>query len=98
VKRPERLELRLYRKLLQFYPAKFQREYGAEMLRTFSETLQDATLEGRLPSFWLESLVDAVSSLRRERRAARKENTVKSQQISHWLRIQKFSTNGELCE
>ena len=78
MKRTERLELRLYRSLLRFYPEKFQREYGAEMLRTFSDTLQDATLEGRLPSFWLESLVDAASSLRRERRAARKGNTVKS--------------------
>lgn len=77
MKRTERLELRLYRRLLQFYPEKFQREYGAEMLRTFSDTLQDATLEGRLPSFWLESLVDAVSSLRREQRAARKGKTVK---------------------
>ena len=76
MKRPEPLELRLYRRLLQFYPEKFQREYGAEMLQTFSDTLQDATFEGRLPSFWLESLADAVSSLRRERRAARKGKPV----------------------
>ena len=76
MKRPERLELRLYRRLLRYYPAKFQREYGEEMLRTFSDTLQDATSEGRLPLFWWESLVDAVSSLRRERRAARKGKPV----------------------
>ena len=72
MKRAERLELRLYRKLLQYYPEKFQRKYGAEMLRTFSDTLQDATLEGRLPSFWLESLVDTVVSIRCERRTVQK--------------------------
>ena len=71
MKRAERLELRLYRGLLQYYPEKFQRKYGAEMLRTFRDTLQDATLGGRLPSFWWESLVDSVVSIRRERRAAR---------------------------
>ena len=76
MKRAERLELRLYRALLQYYPEKFQRKYGAEMLCTFSDTLQDATLEGRLPSFWWESLVDSISSLKRERRAARRGKPV----------------------
>lgn len=76
MKRSEPLELRLYRTLLRFYPVRFQREYGDEMLSTFSDTLQDATLEGRLPSFWWESLVDLVSSLRRERRAVRRGKPV----------------------
>ena len=49
--RSEPLELRLYRALLRLYPEKFQRKYGDEMLLTFRDTLQDATLEGRLPSF-----------------------------------------------
>ena len=76
MKRAEPLELRLYRSLLRLYPERFRREYGAEMLRTFSDTLQDATLEGRLPSFWFESLIDAILSLKREHRAARRGKPV----------------------
>ena len=94
MKRSERLELRLYRALLRCYPEKFQHKYGAEMLRTFSDTLQDATLEGRLPSFWWGSLVDSVVSIRRERRAVRKEKpavkinryTQESRLVFHYAR------------
>ena len=97
MKRVEPLELRLYRSLLRFYPEKFQRKYGAEMLRTFSDTLQDATLEGRLPSFWWESLVDAVSSLTRERRAVRRGKPVmnrytqESRLVFHYAREEQHS-------
>ena len=97
MKRSEPLELRLYRALLQYYPEKFQRKYGAEMLRTFSDTLQDATLEGRLPSFWWESLVDVISSLRRERRAARRGRPVmnrytqESRLVFHYAREEQHS-------
>ena len=54
--------------MLRFFPEKFQRDYADEMLLTFRDNLKDATLEGRLPSFWVESVADLISSVRRERR------------------------------
>jgi Clp amino terminal domain, pathogenicity island component len=63
----EPLEVRLYRRMLRFFPEKFQRDYADEMLLTFRDNLKDATREGRLPTFWMESVVDLISSLRLER-------------------------------
>jgi Clp amino terminal domain, pathogenicity island component len=67
--KPEPLEVKLYRRMLRFFPEKFQRDYADEMLLTFRDNLHDATREGRLPSFWMESVIDLISSIRRERRS-----------------------------
>jgi Clp amino terminal domain, pathogenicity island component len=66
--KPEPLEVRLYKKVLRFFPEKFQRDYADEMLLTFRDNLKDATREGRLAAFRLETALDLASSLRRERR------------------------------
>lgn len=90
------LALRLYRRALQWFPKDFRREYGDEMLQTFRDGLHDATVQGRLPMFWLETAWDVFSSVRRERSAHRKEVAVSaptyrytddSRLVFHYARI-----------
>jgi CBS-domain-containing membrane protein len=93
----EPLEVKLYRRMLRFFPAAFQRDYADEILLTFRDNLKDATHEGRLPSFWIESVVDLISSIRRERRAQPKRGmpvmnryTDESRLLFHHARIEQW--------
>ena len=84
----EPLEVRLYRRMLRFFPEKFQRDYADEMLLTFRDNLKDATCEGRLPSFCFESIVDLISSLRRERA---------SQPLQNWNTMNRYDDRTRLA-
>jgi predicted permease len=55
----------LYRALLRCYPAAFREEYGAEMLRAFSDQLRHAT-PSVAASLWLSALTDALLLAPRE--------------------------------
>jgi Clp amino terminal domain, pathogenicity island component len=95
--KPEPLEVRLYKKMLRFFPEKFQRDYADEMLLTFRDNLKDATREGRLAAFRLETALDLASSLRRERRPQTKREmpvmnryTDESRLLFHYARLEQW--------
>lgn len=52
---------RVYRWLMQFYPAQFRQEYGAQMVQTFRDRYKDAAERGRdRVQFWMWILADTV--------------------------------------
>jgi len=61
---------RVYRRLLVLYPARFRREFGAEMARTFRACRRDAYADAGIAGFarcWLTTLCDLVVSAGAER-------------------------------
>lgn len=63
------LPIRLYRTLLWCYPARFRREYGAEMVGAFAEQVREARQHGGWPaetSIWLKTLFDLLLTAPRE--------------------------------
>jgi Clp amino terminal domain, pathogenicity island component len=92
----------MYRAMIGFFPREFQRAYSDEMIATFRDGLRDATAEGRLPMFWLESAMDVISSLQREHRRAQKEKPMPSTPVNyrytddarllfHYARLEQFN-------
>ena len=57
-----KLELWVYRLLLQAYPKDFRLEFENEMLQVFRSQLKDAKLEKKLPAFWLKTVFDCIFS------------------------------------
>lgn len=58
------LPIRLFRALLWCYPTPFRDEYGAEMVRTFSQDLWEARRSGWLSeaAIWLRSMRDVITT------------------------------------
>ncbi len=57
-----KLELWVYRLMLQAYPKDFRLEFGHEMLQVFKLKLKHAKLEKQLPAFWLNTVFDCILS------------------------------------
>ncbi len=55
-----KLELWVYKLMLQAYPKDFKLEFGNEMLQVFKPQLEDAKLEKRMISFWLYTVKDIL--------------------------------------
>ena len=61
------ISYRLYGLLLFVYPEDFRREFGVQMLQVFRDSYRDEARDGSLPSFWLRTLLDLVSTAVKER-------------------------------
>ncbi|HET9713019.1 MAG TPA: hypothetical protein VFP64_14085 [Pyrinomonadaceae bacterium] len=61
------LSTRVYGLLLLAYPAEFRREFGNEMLQVFRDSYRTEARNGSVPSFWLRTLLDLVSTAAKER-------------------------------
>lgn len=72
-----KLELWVYKLLLQAYPKDFRLEFGHEMLQVFRLQFEDAKLEKRILTFWFRTVKDIFLSAFRERtQKQRKSNMV----------------------
>ena len=58
---------KLYGLLLFAYPAEFRREFGGQMRQTFRDCSRAEASKGSLPSFWLRTLLDLISTAATER-------------------------------
>src|SRR4051794_20899135 len=58
--------MRLFRLILQLYPAAFRNEYGSEMLRVFERRRQECLTPFGVLLLWLQILPDTVLSASRE--------------------------------
>jgi hypothetical protein len=74
-----KLELWVYKWLLQAYPKEFRLEFGHEMLQVFKLELKHAKLERRTLMFWVSAFIDCVWGGTRERFFRKGENM-------NWLR------------
>jgi hypothetical protein len=61
------LSTRVYGLLLLAYPPEFRREFGSEMLQVFRDSYRAEARNGSVPSFWLRTLLDLVSTAAKER-------------------------------
>jgi hypothetical protein len=61
------LSTRVYGLLLLAYPPEFRREFGSQMLQVFRDSYRAEALNGSVPSFWLRTLIDLVSTAAKER-------------------------------
>jgi Flp pilus assembly protein TadB len=61
------LSTRVYGLLLLAYPPEFRREFGGQMLQVFRDSYRAEALNGSVPSFWLRTLLDLVSTAAKER-------------------------------
>jgi len=57
----------LFRLALHLYPSEFRRTYGKEMEQVFSDSIDEASRTGRLPSLLLGVTTDLLSAVARER-------------------------------
>lgn len=69
-----KLELWVYKMLLQAYPKDFRLEFETEMLQVFRLQIEDAKLEQRTLMFWVSVLMDCVCNATRERFSGKGEN------------------------
>jgi hypothetical protein len=74
-----KLELWIYRLMLQAYPKDFRLDFGHEMLQVFKLELKHAKLERRTLMFWVSALADCVFGATREQFFRRGESM-------NWLR------------
>lgn len=70
---------RVYRALLVVYPEEFRREYGVQMAQLFRDQCREELESGgmmALVGLWFRTLVELVSTARRERDRKRKTKVV----------------------
>ena len=62
---------RVYHLLLKFYPPRYRKEFGAQMMQTFMDHYSDLkNTEGRAGmSFWFLTIADEVRNIARQRLA-----------------------------
>lgn len=55
----------IYKLLLKLYPAGYRKAFGAQMLQTFADQLEDLTHSGQTIgfSFWLSTFVDEMKNI-----------------------------------
>jgi hypothetical protein len=63
----QNISYRLYGLLLFAYPPEFRRKFGDEMLQVFRDCYRAQATRRSLPSFWLRTLIDLLSTAVTER-------------------------------
>ena len=58
-----RLSERIYRILLNAYPARYLREYEGPMAQLFADQLREANTPGKLARLWLRTAIDLVRTV-----------------------------------
>jgi hypothetical protein len=61
------LSTRVYGLLLLAYPPEFRHEFGNQMLQVFRDSYRAEARNGSVPSFWLRTLLDLLSTAAKER-------------------------------